>query len=46
MMSPPSSARRFSPQQRRDEELGLLRSYHSILMSNGVSDYPFGPVLI
>ena len=35
----------FSPQQRRDEELGLLRSYHSILMSNGVSDYPFDQCL-
>ena len=31
----------FPPQQRRNEELGLLRTYHSILVSNGVSDYPF-----
>ena len=31
----------FPPQQRRNEELGLLRTYHSILVSNGVTDYPF-----
>ena len=31
----------FPPQQRRNEELGLLRTYHSTLVSNGVSDYPF-----
>ena len=31
----------FPPQQRRDEELSLLRTYHSILVSNGVKDYPF-----
>ena len=31
----------FPPQQRRNEELGLLRTYHSTLASNGVSDYPF-----
>ena len=31
----------FPPQQRRKEELGLLRAYHSTLVSNGVSGYPF-----
>ena len=31
----------FPPQQRRNEELGLLRTYHSILVSNGVTGYPF-----
>ena len=31
----------FPPQQRRKEELGLLRGYHSILEENGVSGYPF-----
>ncbi len=31
----------FPPQQRRNEELGLLREYHSILVSNGAGDYPF-----
>ena len=29
------------PHQRRDEELGLLRMYHSVLVDNGVSGYPF-----
>ena len=29
------------PQQRREEELGLLREYHSILADNGVRGYPF-----
>ena len=32
----------FPPQQRRTEELGLMRRYHSILNENGVADYPFG----
>ena len=31
----------FPPQRRRKEELGLLRAYHSTLVSNGVSGYPF-----
>ena len=31
----------FPPQQRRKEELGLLRAYHSTLVSNGVGGYPF-----
>ena len=31
----------FPPQQRRREELALLRAYHSTLVSNGVSGYPF-----
>ena len=31
----------FPLQQRRKEELGLLRAYHSTLVSNGVSGYPF-----
>ena len=31
----------FPPQQRRHEEMGLLRTYHSTLVSNGVSGYPF-----
>ena len=31
----------FAPQQRRDVERGLLRTYHSTLVSNGVSDYSF-----
>ncbi len=31
----------FSPQRRRKDELGLLRTYHSALVSNGVSGYPF-----
>ena len=31
----------FPPQQRRKEELGLLRGYHSILEENGVSGYSF-----
>ena len=35
----------FPPQQRRDEELSLLRTYHSILVSNGVKDYPFAECL-
>lgn len=29
------------PQQRRDEELGLLHVYHATLVDNGVSGYPF-----
>ena len=29
----------FPPQQRRSEELSLLHTYHSTLVSNGVSDY-------
>ena len=35
----------FPPQQRRNEELSLLRTYHSILVSNGVKDYPFAECL-
>ena len=31
----------FTPQRRRDEEIKLLRSYHSLLMSKGVHDYSF-----
>ena len=31
----------FSPQQRRNEELSLLHTYHSMLVGNGVSDYSF-----
>ena len=31
----------FPPQQRRKEELGFLRGYHSILEENGVRGYPF-----
>ena len=31
----------FPPQQRRNEELSLLQTYHSTLASNGVSDYSF-----
>ena len=31
----------FPPQQRRNEELGLLHAYHSTLASNGVSGYSF-----
>ena len=30
----------FPPQQRRHGEMGLLRTYHSALVSNGVSGYP------
>ena len=36
-----SSATRSPPQQRRNEELGLLHAYHSTLASNGVSGYSF-----
>ena len=35
----------FSSQQRRDEELSLIRTCHSILVSNGVKDYPFAECL-
>ena len=35
----------FPPQQRREEELGLLRQYHSILVENGVTGYPFDECL-
>ena len=31
----------FPPQQRRKEEFGLLRAYHSALVNNGVRGYPF-----
>ncbi len=31
----------FPPRQRRKEELELLRGYHSALVNNGVSGYPF-----
>ena len=31
----------FPPRQRRKEELELLRGYHSDLVNNGVSVYPF-----
>ena len=31
----------FPPQQRRAKEMGLLHTYHSTLVSNGVGDYPF-----
>ena len=31
----------FAPRQRRDAETGLLRTYHSALVSNGVSGYSF-----
>ena len=31
----------FPPQQRRNEERGLLQTYHSTLACNGVSDYSF-----
>jgi thiamine kinase-like enzyme len=31
----------FRPQQRRNEEMGLLRTYHSQLIGNGIQDYPF-----
>ena len=31
----------FSPQERRSEEIGLLRTYHSLLMGNGVQNYSF-----
>ena len=31
----------FSPQERRNEEMGLLRMYHSLLIGNGIQDYPF-----
>ena len=31
----------FPPQQRRNEEMGLLRMYHSTLVANGIQDYSF-----
>ena len=40
-MLPRSSVRHSPPQQRRHGEMGLLRTYHSALVSNGVSGYPF-----
>ena len=35
----------FPPQQRRHEELSLLRTYHYILVCNGVKDYTFAECL-
>ena len=31
----------YSAEQRRDEEMGLLRTYHETLLENGVSGYSF-----
>ena len=31
----------FPHQQRREEEMGLLRLYHSLLMENGIQNYSF-----
>ena len=31
----------FQPKQRRREEMGLLRMYHSLLIEHGISDYSF-----
>ena len=31
----------FSAQRRREAELALVRTYHSVLMDNGVADYSF-----
>ena len=36
----------FPPEQRKAEELGLLRTYHSTLTANGVDDYSFDECLL
>ena len=36
----------FPPHQRRAEEIGLLQTYHSSLLSIGVRDYPFDECLL
>ena len=36
----------FPPHQRQAEEIGLLQTYHSTLLSNGVRNYPFGECLL